>query len=398
MSQMEMLMFAALALAVVALVALLAGRFAWALARDIRKWRARRSQPDEVAVLRAERDRLKAEHAMLTRRLELRLSELKERFAHQEAEVSRARNRTGILAEKLEAAAKVISDRDSEIKSLKELAASLEADLEKRTAALHEAKDAIRKQHDRIKELETQREKLKQEIGDRERQLAILREEITATATADAALADGADMNAEERLALKIAELNKMAKQLESQRAQLGGKPVKSPSPRAEPEPAGMAAASRDDADAKNDAKKETGESGGETGGKLTGKLAEAERHAVKLDSDLRKLDDLWENKLASLKTIDEAIARDKGKKTAGASVKVKPSAAGAKAKDTPAKAVKARKAEKRKKPAKSAKPAGKNSGAKPKKAARPSSVQPDEARNVVSLAARIRALKKQSR
>ena len=396
MSQMEMLMFAALALAVVALVALLAGRFAWSMARDIRKWRARRSQPDEVAVLRAERDRLKAEHAMLTRRLELRLSEIKERFAHQEAEVSRARNRTGILAEKLEAAAKVISDRDSEIKSLKELAASLEADLEKRTAALHEARDTIRKQHDRIKELETQREKLKQEIGDRERQLAILREEITATASADAALANSADMNAEERLALKIAELNKMAKQLESQRAKLGGKPVKSLSPRAEPEPAGMAAASRDDA--KDDAKKETGESGGETGGKLNGKLEEAERHAVKLDGDLRKLDDLWQDKLASLKTIDEAIAKGEGKKAAGAAAKTRTPPAGAEKKDKPAKAVKARKAAKGKKTAKSAKSAGKNSEAKPKKAAKTSSEQPEEARNVVSLAARIRALKKQSK
>ena len=396
MSQMEMLMFAALALAVVALVALLAGRFAWALARDIRKWRARRSQPDEVAVLRAERDRLKAEHAMLTRRLELRLSEIKERFAHQEAEVSRARNRTGILAEKLEAAAKVISDRDSEIKSLKELAASLEADLEKRTAALHEARDTIRKQHDRIKELETQREKLKQEIGDRERQLAILREEITATASADAALANSADMNAEERLARKIAELNKMAKQLESQRAKLGGKPEKSPRPRTEPEAAGMAAASRDDA--KDNAKKETGESGGETGGKLNGKLEEAERHAVKLDGDLRKLDDLWRDKLASLKTIDEAIAGNTNVKAAGASVKTKAPPAGAEKKDKPAKAVKARKAAKGKKTAKSAKSAGKNSEAKPKKAAKTSSEQPEEARNVVSLAARIRALKKQSK
>ncbi len=411
MSRLEILMYAVLALAVIVLVALFVARIVWASSRRIHYWRERRNQPDEVASLRAERDQLKAEHAMLARRLELRLRELQERFVRQEADVSRARNRVGVLVEKLDAAAKVIEERDAQIATLKEMAAALEADLEKRTRALHDLKDALRSEKDKSAQLETEARALAAKLADRERQLAILREEISMSASADAALASsgsladvtasGAALDAQERLARKIEELNKMARQLESQRAELL-KPKETLLDRVRPDlPAAEAvhreapeAAGKDEKgpgkaqagarDGKQRGKKAKGKNGRdkkgkqETGGEsraLARKMMVTEDVSQQLSKELEDLDELWQSKLDSLKVIDKALEtgpKANGKKAAKAVRKPR------KIKKTPVSF-----------PGKALKTAAGKTGGEDKGKKGP---------NVVSLAARIRALKEQTR
>ncbi len=406
MSRLEILMYAVLALAVIVLVALFVARIVWASSRRIHYWRERRNQPDEVASLRAERDQLKAEHAMLARRLELRLRELQERFVRQEADVSRARNRVGVLVEKLDAAAKVIEERDAQIATLKEMAAALEADLEKRTRALHDLKDALRSEKDKSAQLETEARALAAKLADRERQLAILREEISMSASADAALASsgsladvtasGAALDAQERLARKIEELNKMARQLESQRAELL-KPKETLLDRVRPDlPAAEAvqkeapeAAGKDEKgpgkaqagarDGKQRGKKVKDKKGKqETGGEsraLARKMMVTEDVSQQLSKELEDLDELWQSKLDSLKVIDKALEtgpKANGKKAAKAVRKPR------KIKKTPVSF-----------PGKALKTAAGKTGGEDKGKKGP---------NVVSLAARIRALKEQTR
>ncbi len=432
-------MLVLLGLTLAVLAALLAGRLVWSSARRVQRWRERRARPDELAALRAERDRLKAEHAILARRMEMKLSELKARFVQQEADVSRARNRIGVLAEKLDDAAGVIKARDGEISELKAGIAALEDELEKRTQALHGAREKLREREEAINTLREETARLQKEIAERDRQLGILREEISLASAADAAMKDAGGVKARGGLEKKIEELNLLARQLETQRRQLeeeralppaagasGTKEKEKKASAADAPPAASAARGRDRDKAAAPAQKADG------GGRLAGKLAETEKESERLGEELRELDNLLKKRLDSLRTIDEAVAstdrrgrkrtrrkarppagagassgKPAGKKKAvvrklpaqGASVKksaarkpsagasVKKSAAG----KTPGAAALSRASGKGGAGKSAASSAGKGEAGKSASGAEA------PARNVVSLAARIRALKKQT-
>ena len=83
MSQTETLMLVVLGFALAALIALFIGRFAWHLALRLGAKRMQRQVPSTVTELQSERDRLRAEYAMLSRKLGLRLSDIKMRMAEQ---------------------------------------------------------------------------------------------------------------------------------------------------------------------------------------------------------------------------------------------------------------------------------------------------------------------------
>lgn len=75
------------------LVVLLFGRSVWSLLSRWRGWREARRLPRTVLDLKAERDSLKAEKAMMAAKLNTGLADMKSRLAEQMAEVSRNRNR-----------------------------------------------------------------------------------------------------------------------------------------------------------------------------------------------------------------------------------------------------------------------------------------------------------------
>ena len=383
MSRMEMVLFAVLAAALFLLVVLLLSRGLRSTRRGLRKWRENRKQPDRVAALMAERDRLKAEHAIIARRLEMRMEELRERFARQEAEVSRARNRVGILAEKLEETRQTLGRREAEIAAMKEVISNLETDLEERTGALQEARRALR---EREQEMEKLRSRMKSVMGDLARRetevetlkarLADAEAELRARGEAFAPTPDTTGQAAEKAatgLGAQIAHLDRLARELEESRKALAATGAE------------KAAAGPNMAE---DLKKG---------------LTEAEKSAARVREELEKLDALWEEKLARLKTAGHGPAGEKAPQAAGKATTPE-KAAGPAPKTSPPARKQAQKKPGRKTTTRKKKAPKKNPAGKAQENATPSAPRATTARTedqtkatVVSLAERIRNLKEKS-
>jgi chromosome segregation ATPase len=112
MSQIETLLLFVLGFSLATLIALFAGRMVWTAALKVGARRMQKQVPSSLVGLQTERDRLRAEYAMLSQRLSSKLDAVKLRMAEQMAEVTRHRNRVESLTQTLSA-------RDSEIESLK---------------------------------------------------------------------------------------------------------------------------------------------------------------------------------------------------------------------------------------------------------------------------------------
>ena len=115
MSQIETIMLVALGFAIAALIALFLSRFFWAVALRLGNKRLLRSTPTTIAELRADRDRLRAEYAMLSRKLQLKMDNIKTRLAEQMAEVTRNRNRIDHLIVEVRTRDAMLADREAEI-------------------------------------------------------------------------------------------------------------------------------------------------------------------------------------------------------------------------------------------------------------------------------------------
>ena len=85
MSLSETVMLFILGFATATFFALIIGRLAWKLAFRLGAKRNQKSIPSTVAELQSNRDRLRAEHAMMATKLEVRLEEMNMRGAEQAA-------------------------------------------------------------------------------------------------------------------------------------------------------------------------------------------------------------------------------------------------------------------------------------------------------------------------
>jgi DNA repair exonuclease SbcCD ATPase subunit len=130
MSQTETLMLVALGFVLALLLALLFGRGIWNVAVALGARRNAKNVPVQMLELQADRDRLRAEHAMMARKLELRLEDIKARMTEQMAEVSRSRNRVQTLIQQLETSEDTLAIRDREIAVLNSQIETHKADLE----------------------------------------------------------------------------------------------------------------------------------------------------------------------------------------------------------------------------------------------------------------------------
>lgn len=118
MSQTETLMLIALGFALAFIVVLLFGRVVWNIAMRLGAKRQAKQIPVIMLELQADRDRLRADHAMMSRKLELRLEDIKARMTEQMAEVSRHRNRVQSMVADLERRNETIKMRDREVVAL----------------------------------------------------------------------------------------------------------------------------------------------------------------------------------------------------------------------------------------------------------------------------------------
>src|SRR4026209_116759 len=129
MSQLETILWFSFAFAVASLLALFLGRAAWRSGVRLGARRMQRKVPGTVCELQPERDSMRAENAMLARKLEVRMGEMKAKLAEQAAEVSRPRNRIELLAAGLAQHEEIDSGRRTEITKLHELVAEFEGQI-----------------------------------------------------------------------------------------------------------------------------------------------------------------------------------------------------------------------------------------------------------------------------
>ena len=131
MSQTETILLIVLGFSLASLIALFMARGLWTAAIKVGARRMQRQVPSSLVGLQTERDRLRAEYAMLSQRLGARLEAAKLQMAEHMAEVSRHRNRLHEL-EALEA------NRGAENRRLAERVVELEFELAQGRATEHD--------------------------------------------------------------------------------------------------------------------------------------------------------------------------------------------------------------------------------------------------------------------
>jgi hypothetical protein len=143
MSQSETLMLLILGFSVAAFLGLIGGRIAWKLAFRMGARHTQRNMPSTMIELQTDRDRMRAEHAMMAKKLELRLSDIRMRMAEQTAEVTRHRNRFEILKQDLAKRDEELLERNAEIVTLRDRVSELETQLEERDGEIQALNESL---------------------------------------------------------------------------------------------------------------------------------------------------------------------------------------------------------------------------------------------------------------
>jgi DNA repair exonuclease SbcCD ATPase subunit len=288
-------MLVALGFAAASFLALVIGRSLWKLARRLNRRRLDSELPTIIAELRADRDRLRAEYAMQSRKFDVRVGELKARMAEHMAEVSRHRNRLELAAvESRRREAAIV--RESQGKDIREQLEPLEAELAKRTETVQTLEQQLRERDGAIAALNRDIAELRATLARRERELAELQ---SATESAPPIPSVAPEiMTAQERLARRIEELTALSGEIASQRQQFAKERDKFSALRqaiALPAPPTIEDAlelkePREQIDAID-----------EHGRAIEDKLAAAERESEALAEELRSLDQEWSKKVEEL-------------------------------------------------------------------------------------------------
>ena len=143
MSQTETILLVVLGFSLATLIALFIGRFVWALGLRLGARRMQSQVPSTLVGLQAERDRLRAEYAMLSQRLGSRLEQIKLQMAEHMAEVSRHRNRVEILRAEAADRSEKLTAADAEIVGLKSRITALELERAVATTELFSLRTAM---------------------------------------------------------------------------------------------------------------------------------------------------------------------------------------------------------------------------------------------------------------
>ncbi len=212
----QTVMFIALGFLCASLIGLFIAPPLWRHAVRLTTKRIQSQSPLTMAEIQADRDQLKAEFALSTRKLELTVEELKERNGRHVVENSRLANRIEELTEKAKDHAAQLVERDAKIMKLTSRSSPLEDDVRSKTEMIQQQAEKIRQQGEVI---ERQRRMLKEQT-----ELAAGRE-----AEVNALRRKAREDNAEERtlglahqaIADRVNELGRLAANIESRRAEL---------------------------------------------------------------------------------------------------------------------------------------------------------------------------------
>lgn len=223
MSQTETLLLVVLGFALASLLALFVGRFFWSIAIRLGGRRMQKQVPSTVKDLQADRDRLRADYALVSQKLGSHLDAVKTRMAEQMAEVSRSRNRIQSLTED-------VNVRDAEIALLKQKIAELETEATARAGEISRLQAELNERSQTLTRLEgdlattaalaASPEETIAALGsagieDRIQKLSALSEEIAASrATPGDATAPSLPADLDAKLAAAAAETAELQKEL----------------------------------------------------------------------------------------------------------------------------------------------------------------------------------------
>ena len=140
-------MLLALGFVLAALMALLIGRGMWARALKALRQGEERERPSGLARLQADRDQPRAEYAILVRKFELRLDDIKTRLAEQTAEISRNRNRIERLLEDIDGRDAAVGNADADVAANRAQLERLEVRLAHHTASLQRFEEQLGDRH-----------------------------------------------------------------------------------------------------------------------------------------------------------------------------------------------------------------------------------------------------------
>ena len=264
MSQSETLMLLILGFAVAAFLGLIAGRIAWKLAFRLGARHTQRNMPSTMIELQTDRDRMRAEHAMMAKKLELRLGDIRMRMAEQTAEVSRHRNRFEILKQDLAKRDEELLERNAEIVTLRDKVSYLETQVEEKDGEIHAMNESMIE----VEEVEI----------------------------IDAAEATGepAPVPTQDRLKSRIKDLVKITKQISKQKT---GAPLELEQPVAMTE-SEIIVKPADSSTLEFVAQSEV----------LEEKIGETERAAEELQDELKRLDQAWSGSEATPEAAPEPV------------------------------------------------------------------------------------------
>ena len=206
MSLSETVMLFILGFATATFFALIIGRLAWKLAFRLGAKRNQKSIPSTVAELQSNRDRLRAEHAMMATKLEVRLEEMNMRGAEQAAEVSRNRNRVETLAQELAARDETLEQRDAVL-------VEREIELDNFRAQVKSLEREIEYQASQLAEMQTREKLAETQVAPRTAQTPPMELPLAPVAAAVAI-----EPNAPDRLQSRIKELTSLSEQISKQR------------------------------------------------------------------------------------------------------------------------------------------------------------------------------------
>ena len=297
------LMLVALGFLTASLIAFLIAPLIWRRAASVTARRLQKRIPTSLVEAQAERDQLRAEHALAIRKLELKVDDLKEKLTAQAVELTRANRRIGELVAEAEKREAQYAEREAEIDTLtrnvealeKEVAARAEriAALETTLAARNQAIEAAQRT---IRERDLEIEKLKGHL-----------------ATQDAAEAAAAAPvhDTQKQLADRLRRLSRLVREIEQSRAEMTAlqaeiDDITGRLAGAGSLPAAQAEAARSRLEALEADR-----------GRVTVRIHEAQDEAGKLRSEIDLLDKSWQSQIGPLKALSDQIETAAGQPAA---------------------------------------------------------------------------------
>ena len=209
---------------------LLFGRVFWSVAMQAGARRRAKDVPVAMLELQADRDRLRAEHALMARKLELRLDDIKIRMAEQMAEVSRNRNRVQSLLQDADSKSGTLKIRDREIASLQSTLDAAKTDLEASRQTIENLTAEAERHDSQMAQMQDAFRKLGASLREKNAVVGNLNDELKSVINRGAGV-PVAKLDAGDHLRQRVAELTSISVDMERDHKRDAANESKAPAP-----------------------------------------------------------------------------------------------------------------------------------------------------------------------